>query len=252
MFDTMQILVMPNHPQTYQRREGTLGVVKLDYNQLWPDNGMYHVSRPTRTNAPRGANTLPATARFMVDKVVVMTPDIQAWIHYLCRIRCPELSDAEAKNEWRGLMVSWRAITNKAGSDTHADYINGTNLDAEPMQLQPMAMGGAVVKIIGFKTLQGVDCWEFEAIDCFGNYRQYTPLTHPWLFYQPTSSVRQEIIVNNRWTGGYRENISRPFPQYNEKSILPIFGVGMNVNYLPKWRIRILNAGEPFPSPFVY
>jgi hypothetical protein len=239
-------------------RDGIFGVVKLDYDQLWPETGMVNVSRRTRDNAPRiedgnipHREGLPATARFMVDKVVIMTPDIQLWMHKLCWDRCPSLSEKEAKNSWRSIMTGYRFITNYAGSGTHADYVNGTNLESDPMQLQPMATGGAIVKITGNKYLQGVDCFEFEAIDSLGNYRSYNPDSYPYLFFQPTSSVREEILKNGRWLGKWRENLSLPFPQYREQSVIPIFAVGTNRAYLPKWRIRILGSNEAFPSPFV-
>lgn len=234
------------------------GVVYLDYDQVWPtfvideESRRRNVSRPTRNNAARYTKGLPATAKFLDDRVVVMTPDIQLWMHELCREQVPSMPADLARNSWKSLMADDRYITNFAGSTTRADYINGTNLDREPMALLPMSTGGAIKKIIGETRIAGQDCWIFEAIDSLGNYRQYHPLTHPWLFYRPTNSVRVELVNSNGvWTGGYRENKSDPLPQYDDKSIIPIFNVGKSENYLPKWRIRILNAGEQWPSPFV-
>jgi hypothetical protein len=58
-------------------------------------------------------------------------------------------------------------------------------------------------------------------------------------------------VIGDKWTGKYKEDLSLPFPQYDYKSIIPIFAVGTNRAYLPKWRIRILAAGD-WPGPFVY
>jgi hypothetical protein len=238
---------------------GVYGVVKLDYDQQWPAEQIpdptrrFHVSRPTRNNAPRYTKGLPATARFLDDKIVVMTEEIQRWMFGMCWNSVPGMTEYEAKQSWRSLTADDRYITNFAGSTTKADYINGTNIDKGPMNLVPMGTGGTILKIIGEdNNFFGEDCWIFEAINMLGNFKKFTPLTHPWLFYQPTNSVRVEIMKpNGVWSGAYREDKSDPLPQFRGKSIVPVVNVGKSYNYLPKWRIRILSPGEPFPSPFV-
>ncbi len=234
------------------------GVVNLDYDQLWPESVIdvpsrrYHVSRPTRNNSPVYTGGLPATAKFLDENVVVMTKEIQLWMHKLCWNQVPSMDEDVAKQQWHNLMEDDTYITNHAGSTTRADYVNGTNLNKQAMNLLPMATGGAILKIIGDGKIGGEECWDFEAVDALGDFEQYHPLTHPWLFYRPTNSVRVKIYKpNGVWSGTYRENKSDPLPQYDSKSIVPIFNVGKSENYLPKWRIRILNPGEPWPSPFV-
>jgi len=258
----------PNyHPTTWQliekpRHAEKFGVIKLDYDMVW-EGGKTHVSRPTRNGmthdtsqpVPRGVarrDGLPATAPFMVyEPDVIMTSQIQYWIHLLCWGRSGQ-SEADAKNSWRQLMADDKFTTNKAGSTTHADFINRTNLDKDPMRLMRLATGGAVLKITGSKNIYGVECLEFSAIDAAGDFRQYTPDKFPWLFYQPTNSVREEIL-NERgvWNGSFCENISDPFPQYNGRAILPIMSVGYPFGYIAKDRVRILADDEAFPSPFV-
>lgn len=244
------------------------GVVNLDYDQLWPEHVIeepkrrFHVSRPTRNGAVRKFKGLPAVARFMVDAFVKMNRDIQHWMHGLCVDRVSDIPELEGKNSWASLMADDRFITNFFGSTTCADYINGTNLNKDDMKLQPSACGGAILKITGEGRVRGEDCWEFEAIDCLGDYRQFNPIDHWWKFYFPNNSMRVEIwqksngvIVppntsNSQWTGYYRENKADPFPQYRNRSIIPVWAVGTDKNYLAKWRIRILEPGER-PSPFV-
>lgn len=248
--------------------EGVFGLVNLDYDQLWPKHVIeepsrrYHVSRPTRNGATRQFKGLPAVARFQVDTFVEMNRDIQLWMHGLCVARVPGIPALEARNDWAGLMRDDRFITNRFGSTTCADYINGTNLNKEDMKLQPSACGGAILKITGEDEVGGEDCWEFEAIDCMENYRQFNPKDHWWLFYEPNNSVRVEIwkksngvlvppnTPNSQWTGLYRENKADPFPHYRNRSIIPVWAVETNRNYLPKWRMRILAPGER-PSPWV-
>ncbi len=242
-----------------------------DYDQQWPDYIVtnsklrFHVSRPTRNEAPRGIKGLPAVARFIIDDYVDMTEDIQLWMHNLCWSLSPSITEQQAKYSWSSLMKGDRFITNRYGSDTNADYVNEKNLDNENMRLQPSACGGTILKITGEKRISGEDCWEFDAIDCLGNYKQYNLIDNWYMFYRPSNSVRIEIWIDkngnlfestssnptgSQWTGKYRENKSDPFPQYINNSIIPIFAVGNNKNYLPKWRIRILQPNE-HPNPFV-
>lgn len=250
----MKILTITRNPAKYC-------VVNLDYDQDWGSEFTrnYHVSRPTRNNAPGYGSAnysagLPATARFMVDDVVVMTPAIQKWMHGLCSDKAglsPE--SIEAKNSWRSIMTGFRFITNFAGSETHADFINGANLDNDPMQLQPMGTGGTVLKILGEAKIKGVDCWKVEAINDKEDFTRFTPLRHPHLFFRPTNSCRSPLFYpTGRWNGLYREDISTPFHQYRNMSIIPVWGVGVAYNFIAKSRVRVLGIGQSWPSAFVF
>jgi hypothetical protein len=159
------------------------------------------------------------------------------------------MSDAQAKNEWRGLMWGGRMITDHAGSDTHADFVNGNNLDQEPMKLKPMVTGGTVLKIKGERRVGGTDCYVIEAVNPTGNYRQYNPVTHWWLFFYPAISRREQVIRNDY---ALIENMSIPFGWYSEQTILPVFAMaGMNENYIQKDRVKIIPNDEQLPSPYV-
>lgn len=229
--------------------EPVYGAVKYDHEQRWPD-GKSYISRPTRTNSPRSVKGLPATARFVVDTLVNMTPDIQIWMHRLsCEAAGLDPESAEAKNSWRGLMQGNRFITNKMGSDTHADYVNWRNIGKDNMKLQPMACGAAVLRIVGRAVIKGEACYKFEAINSLGNYRQYHPSTHPHLFYNPTNSVRAEILnKRGKWDGTWNERISEAFHWYDGHSVIPIFAVDSDYNYIQTWRVRLLADGEAWPE----
>lgn len=249
-FGTSQITYTPN-----ATRAGKFGVVNLDYDQVWQlETGgtLTHKSRPSKNNAPLTTLGLPATARFIVagnDEYVLLHKDLQLWMHSLSWARVPSMSEADAKNEWRGLMWDGRMITDYAGSSTHADYVNGTHLDREAMKLKPMVTGGSIVKIIGERRVKGVDCYVVEAINPIGNYRQYNPAVHWWLFFYPTISRREGVRARDR---ADVENISIPFPQYRDRVILPVFAMaGSNENYIPKERVRVLRDNEALPNPYV-
>lgn len=232
------------------RGEGKFGIVKADYDQLWED-GTFRKSRPSRNGSSLTTYGLPATARFIVgsgDEYVSLHQDLQVWMHNLCKARVPSIGEQEAKDSWKSLMWGGRYITDFAGSDQNADYINGTHLDVEPMKLKPSVTGGALLKIKGERNLGGYACYIVEAIDPTGDYRQYSPATHPHLFFEPTISRREQIIT--RWHA-LIEYLSIPFPQYRDNTILPVFAMaGMNENYLPKFRVKVLDEYEPTPSPY--
>lgn len=245
---------------------GKFGVVNLNYDQRWVmDDGrvLYHVSRPTR-NGTKGVviNGAPDTARFMVaggiPDTVDLHSDLQLWWHGLCRERIPGTSDAEAKASWRSLTSGGgegggegRFMTDFAGTDTRADYINGVNLDKGVAKAKPMVCGGAILKIIGERTVGGTDCHVVDAIDPIGNYRQFNPRVHFWLFFYPTISRREPMFDAKGQFIGFLEYLSVPFPQYKNKALAPVFGVaGRPNNFIPKDRVRLLDINQPLPSPF--
>ena len=247
---------------------GKFGVVNLDYDQSWfMDSGKWagkwvtHLSRCTRNGV--GGNTingLPATARFMVaggiPDTVDLHSDLQLWWHGLCRERIPGTSDEEAKASWRSLTsgtgMAARFMTDFAGTDTHADYVSGHNLDKGPAKAKPMVTGGAILKIIGERVVGGTDCWIVEAIDPVGNYRQFNPRDHFWLFFYPTISLRKPIFDTKGNFVKFLEYLSIPFPQYKDNALAPVFGAaGRSENYQPKSRMKIIDINQPLPSPYL-
>lgn len=244
-------------------REGAFAVVNLDYDQAWlQDDGsvIRHKSRPSRNTSAKNVLGLPATARFVVQAgardSITLHEDLQWWMHSLCVERVPSINESEAKSSWRSLMsgkdMQARFFTDFAGSETNADYINGTNLDKEAMRGKPLSTGGGVLKILENKRIYrigGTNCYKHEAINPFGNYRQYHPSTHFWLFFYPTTSRREGVITRDR---ALIENLSIPFSQYRDNAVMPVFGAeGNDFNFVPVDRVRILGVTEKIPSPYV-
>lgn len=244
--------------------EGIFGVVNLDYDQVWIDDSGKSVtglSRCTR-NGVGGVtiNGLPATARFMVaggmPDTIDLHADLQLWWHGLCRARIPGTSDDEAKKSWRSLTsgsgMQARFMTDYAGTDTHADYVNGANLDKGPAKAKPLVTGGAILKIIGERRVGGTDCYVVETIDPTGNYRQYNPREHWWLFFYPSISLRKPMWDAKGNFTKFLEYLSVPFPQYKNLAVVPVFGMaGRAENYQPKNRMRIIDIAQPLPSPYL-
>lgn len=250
-------------PRQAPKRIGVFGVVKLDYDQVWlQDDGstVTKKSRPSRNGVENRIRGLPATARFMVANpktdTVSLHQDLQLWMHDLCRRRIPSTPEAQAKMSWRSLTsgsgMSARFFTDFAGSETHADYVNGNNLDKEPMKGKPLVTGGTILKIIGARKVGGTNCHVVEAINPTGNYRQYNPRDHWWLFFYPTVSAREQVKDANGKLLYFIEYISEPFPQYKNNTVMPVLAMaGQNENYIPKGRVRILAENEALPSPYL-
>lgn len=231
-----------------------------DYDQQWPiwEGGKFHVSRPTKNLGTAFRNTfgLPATARLAgLQKDTPMTKDIQLWIHGLCRAGVPSMSDAIAANAFASLFRDNAYATNYAGTTTRADYINGTNLGAGLPMLMGVTCGGTLLKRVGEKNIGVVPHWAVETIDATKDYRSFNPVDHPHLFYQPVTSRREKIMVENNhgdlvWSGKWEEWHAIEFSQYDGYAIVPILTNGVSIAYIPKWRVKVLAPGECAPSPF--
>jgi len=246
---------------------GKFGVVNLDYDQSWlMDSGKWagqwvtHISRPTR-NGTMGVviNGAPATARFMVaggmQDTIDLHHDLQLWWHKLCWDRIPSTPELEAQMAWRSLTsgsgMQARFMTDYAGTDSMADYVSGRNLDKGPAKAKPLVCGGAILKIIGERRVGGTDCYVVEAIDPIGNFQQYNPYDHWWLFFYPTISRREPTWDAKGNLTGFLEYLSIPFPQYKDKVVVPVFGAdGQAENYQPKSRMRIIDISQGLPSPY--
>ena len=224
--------------------------VYFDYDQQWPaDNGgKFHVSRPTRNGASARFESLPATANFRATSAnVPMTQDIQLWIHELNMQRNPSLTSKEGSNAFASLFRDDAYATNFAGTTTRADYVNLSNLDAGLPMLIPMVCGGSVLRQIGERNYGGESCWVVETISNGSNYRNFTPQSHPWLFYTPSSSARRKVYKTVLglpvWFGVWNETFSNPFSQY-KNPIVPIITVNTDRALIPKWRCHALAVGE--------
>lgn len=240
---------------------GLFCIVNPDYEQVW-DNVEFeyykNVSRPTRNGIAYGAVSgigLPATARFVDDTPVKFVKELQFWVHDICS-RNAAISEQEKRNSFRSLWRDNAWMSNFAGSITRADYINNNGMPPE-IQLQPMATGGALLKITGETYIRGRACYLIEAINPL-YFTGYDPDTTPWLFFRPTLSVRRWIFDDKNNVIKKEEHYNEPFPQYAEESIVPVFGFIKNsasgtgyANAIEKSRVRVLQKNEFIPNPFI-
>jgi len=225
------------------------------------------VSRLTEVGSPNmrtfGA---PDTVRLPVQtgkkNMITLTEKMQIWMYQLCRERVPSMPEADAKKSWRSLLSgaaegnsrTARAFSNFTGSNTNADYINRANLDADPIKIDFVLCGGARLMKIerdNRKTITSQACWKVAAIDPLSDFTQYHPSTHPHLFFFPTVSVRIPVLDRKGSPNGqFIEYVSEPFPQFDNRAVMPIWGQpGEPFVYVPEDRISLVPTAG-LRSPF--
>lgn len=250
-----------------KRPPGDYVIVKNDYDQVWTEHGgITRVSRNTRNgvayNAPSG-KAVPATARFTDDRFVSFVCDLQYWIHDLCSARVPNATQEQLGTWFKTCFRDNVWMSNFAGTWTRQDCINGTNVGTGFPQLQPMATGGSLLKVVGET---GTD-YLIEAINPLAEYRRYNPQSHRWLFFEPTLSARWWLEFEDLSTAQNKahpdkttkrqEWYQEPMHFYNENTVMAVFGFIQNsrsttgwVNRVPKMRCRVL-GDEAVPNPFI-
>jgi hypothetical protein len=243
-------------------RDGMYCVVNPDYDQRWGVEFVknWRVSRPTRNGTPYSDNVpsskgLPATARFVDDTPVKFFRDLQFWVHGLCSENAQQ-SEALNKKDFASMWRDNAWMSNFAGTWTRADYINNNGKPPE-IQLQPMACGGSLLKIVGESTVRQTPCWVVEAINPNFSYRGYHPDTHKHLFFRPILSVREWLKDLKGNVTQKNEFYAEPFDDYGENSVVPVFGFRYDVrsstkytNVIEKYRVKLL-GDSPVPNPFI-
>ena len=244
------------------KKGGVYHIVKLDYEQEWSNlefKNYKNSSRPTRNNVPYSDTLpssmgLPATARFMDDTPVKFFKELQFYVHGLCSENSQQ-SETLNKKDFQSMWRDNAWMSNFAGTRTRADYINGNGLPPE-IQLQPMACGGSLLKVVGEATIRQVPCWLVEAINPNINFKSYHPNSHPHLFFRPTISVRKWIKDVKGNVVEKQEWYSQPFHDYGENSVVPVFGFRYDirsstkyVNVIQKFRTKEISG--QVPSPFI-
>jgi hypothetical protein len=266
----MNITIAVRKKNMTTRPEGVLAIVNNDYDQVWVnDDGstVTKVSRNTRNGVAYGApsgKAVPATARFRDDRFVVFDCPLQHWIHELCCERIPNRTEDEKKAWFRGCFRDNVWMSNFAGTWSREDCINKTLVGSGFPQLQPMATGGSLLRVIGETRLTGTDCYLVEAINPLAEYRLYHPSTHPWLFFEPTLSARYWVEMEPADDGHPNKTMKRqewyqePMHFYAENTVMAVFGFTADsrsstgwVNVVPMYRCRILGADESVPNPYI-
>lgn len=158
-----------------------------------------------------------------------MTKGVQLWLFdVLCLAAygvLPAMMGASllktAKAEWKEYLDNGRCFTNRAGTDTHRDYINGTNIGADDMMWEPLILGGNQVDVIG----ESVN-FPKRYFGVRASYRHY-PLRvlDPLRLPSPQSFLLDPCVCHKpttiKPTGEHGI-----FPQFGGRAVYPLWAVG--------------------------
>jgi hypothetical protein len=228
---------------------------------LLHDYDLYGFSRPSRNEAGRAALGPPQTAKVLQP---VFMPITEPWQHYWADLFSLSLfdklynqlagSDRDAiEQAFRSVTKGDRAFTNKHGWDNgYADYINGENTSADPMEQETINCGGNVVELLSdVIQVGGRDAYQVATLD--GSRPPPDPLvvnhcSTPWLIFKATISRREGFDPRTgHWA---REDIVIPFAQLQSHDVpIPFMGNGA-WNYIDAGRIRVLPEASPLPDPY--
>ncbi|MGZ9221236.1 MAG: hypothetical protein ACXW4Q_03945 [Anaerolineales bacterium] len=231
------------------------------FGYLLHDYDLYGLSRPSRNRAPVSAQGLPETIKTVNPEFMPLTRQWQNyWVDLFSLSPYNKLYDgltsAEKsiiKQAFKSVTKGNRAFTNRRGwDDGYADYINGVNTNASPMEQETINCGGNVVELLsGVIRVGGKDVYQVLTLD--GDQPPPDPLdinhgTAPWLIFKATISRREGY---DKRTGKWaREDIVIPFDQLQNHDVpIPFMGKG-SFNYIEAERIRVLPDSSPLPDPY--
>lgn len=134
-----------------------------------------HSGYPLWPERPDGATAIPSVVRLVTDSIgfCYFTEAWQRFSASIIKMRIREVMPyytdstliSETKAIFRALYRNKAFQTNKFGTDTCHDYVNGTNDDAEDMKMSPVLTGGNLVKVLGDAKLIAGDY--YTPIECF-------------------------------------------------------------------------------------
>lgn len=220
------------------------------------------VSRPTQKKNKPKVLGLPDTEKMLKARFTPLSYD---WQHYwvdLFALRkygklYDDLTDAETaviNLAFKGVTRGDAAFTNgRSREQGYADYINGVNIGAKPMEQETIDTGGNILELVGDLTRlrigKMVPCYPVATLD--GTRPPPDPRTvndreTPWLVFRATISRREGY---NQKTGKWaREDLEIPFDQLGGVDVpIPFLGVG-TVNYVDASRIRVLPESALLPA----
>jgi hypothetical protein len=215
------------------------------------DDGNFQPYLPRVYGAKKG---LPETEKCLNSNFESMNETWQKfWFELFKRFDNHTLPEETLRKRWANLTHGNKAFTNMHGSNTHRDYINGQNMEAEEMGQENVTTCGNVVLAAGEPVkMVGKMFLPVRCID-----RQLPPppidqvINQPWFVHRatvclpfPVDSTPQPNAPNGRFC-------VNPFPDLDGRDVPVPFITKGGTNYIDMRRLRKLNPGEVIPSPYV-
>lgn len=185
--------------------------------------------RLTQPNYAPNAHGMPSCFQLSqtTERAVPLTKPLQLWMYGLGYRNIPC---------WRNTTDEGTAFFNRSGIKSGgADYIQGINLDADPIKLQPVIGTGATVRVVGNKVRRGgKDCYPIECLNANDpDTLQRTLKDAWWLVFAATVST-----IEPRPFGQVN-----PFPKNEDYEVpIPLLGNNTNVLYIEAGWLSFLDA----------
>ena len=238
----------------------------IKFGRLRHDYEIYGVSRPTHNGAANHVLALPETIKAAEPASVPLTKDWQLFaVNLLSLARYGLLFSSLnltqkdiIKRAFAGTYIGFRAFTNGKGwDDGYADYINGKNTDASPMQQETINTGGNVVELLSdILRIGGKNVYKVRTLDgtrSAPDIQQINIVKTPWLIVKATNSQRVKVLDSQGiWTGQWIEYIVEPFPQNGGYDNPAAFIGKGDYNYIASDRVELLPDNAPLPNPYRY
>jgi hypothetical protein len=149
-----------------------------------------------------------------------MTQAVQLWLFdVLCL--ASGLSGSTARDEWRQYLDDGRCFTNGSGTDTHHDYIRGTNAAADDMYWEPLICAGNRVDVIGEAVSISKRYFGVQA-----SYRHYPVRVLDPLKLPTPQEFLMDPCVCHVPTTIKPDGTHGVFPQFGGRAVYPLWAVG--------------------------
>ena len=194
---------------------------RIPYDMEWTvDNLPRHTSLDYAKYKAQGAEVgLPCQYSLYQNEWIPLTMRLQDWLFTVLCLSSG-MSYAAGKADWKQFTSDGRCFTNGAGSDTRADYVNGTNILAGPMEWETLVCAGNYVEVIGDPVyfhvdylMQGVKNYKHYPIRCLDTRK---PLPAPAEFLKDKAVCHVPTTIRGDGT-------TWVFPQFNERAVYPVW-----------------------------
>lgn len=186
----------------------------------------------------------PSTIKGFDNWKIEMSREYQElWFNLLYDYAPPsqKLDMADLKKQWVKLTNGHLAFTNGYGSDTNADFINGTNLDKQAMRQETITCDGNFVKRAGANfTRNGIVYVPTQTINRLKPLPTVDELRGKFWLVHRAIVIRSEQLPD----GTYRTN---PFDHLRGNPVPVPWANNGDSNALPLNRLMPLRIGEQMP-----
>jgi len=188
---------------------------------------------------------------------VTMTRALQEWTYELIMSQAPSnWTVTQIKKCWSKTYQSDIAFANKTGPDwiendelAYADWINGTNLNADGWKLQPTISHMHTIKILRIFEKAGITQAAFEIANAQDPNTLNMTRANNWNIIMPAVNWSRGRRADGSLTPGFPQGYAEPFPWLDGRdTLVPMLGNGVYESYIDNDWLEYLPAGTNSPA----